>query len=158
MVSGLNQFPAFLPLLTEKIPQPSNTSLKDIVDKTEPILIAFDGSGIFSDLTFWKLMDRNLIFPLDHRFHLLFYSSDIFMESITTSALNKPEILNPRLIAISNAKFRNFLPWGLRFWTFNIFTNFFFRIWNFSFVFKPRKSRPGSIRWWHQYCLWWSHR
>jgi len=66
MVSGLNQFP--LPSLSyeKEILQPLNASLKDIVDETEAILIAFDSILLFFSLPLWQFMNRNLIFPLKH--------------------------------------------------------------------------------------------
>ena len=70
MVSRLNQFPAFLPFLTKEILQPFHASLKDIVDKTETILIAFNGTLLFFGLWRWQFMNRNLIVPLDHMFFL----------------------------------------------------------------------------------------
>jgi hypothetical protein len=66
MVSGLNQLPAFLPFLTKEILQPFNASLKDIVDKTEAIPIAFDSTLLFFSLPLWQFVNRNLIFPLKH--------------------------------------------------------------------------------------------
>jgi hypothetical protein len=66
MISGLNQLPSILPSLIKEILQPFHTTLKDIMNKTEPILVTGNGSGLFSILTFWKFMDRNLIFPLGH--------------------------------------------------------------------------------------------
>jgi hypothetical protein len=40
--------------------------LKDIVDKTEAIPIAFDSTLLFFSLPLWQFMNRNLIFPLKH--------------------------------------------------------------------------------------------
>jgi trehalose-6-phosphate synthase len=42
MVSRLNQFPPSFPFLTKEVLQPFETSRKNIVDKTEAILITFD--------------------------------------------------------------------------------------------------------------------
>jgi len=68
MVSGLNQFPAFLPLLMKEILQPFDAAWIGIMHKTKAILITFNGSGLFFRRAFRKFMDRDLIFPLDPRF------------------------------------------------------------------------------------------
>jgi len=68
MVPGLDQFPAFHTFLTKETLQPSGAALKDIMDKTLAILIAFDGTLLFVVLWFWQFVNRNLVFPLDHRF------------------------------------------------------------------------------------------
>ncbi|OGP62744.1 MAG: hypothetical protein A2169_09550 [Deltaproteobacteria bacterium RBG_13_47_9] len=69
MVSGLNQLPAFLPFLTKEILQPFNAPRKDIVNKAEAILIAFNSRRLLLwRLPLWQFMNRNLIFPLDHNF------------------------------------------------------------------------------------------
>jgi hypothetical protein len=70
VISGLDQLPTFLPFLTKESLQPFNAALKGIMNKTEPILITLNGSGLFSSLAFRKFMDRNLIFPLGHKFFL----------------------------------------------------------------------------------------
>jgi len=72
MVSGLNQLPTFRPFLTKKVLQPPNATLKGIMHKTLAILIAFDGTLLFTGLWLRQFMNRNLIFPLGHKFHLLF--------------------------------------------------------------------------------------
>jgi hypothetical protein len=77
MIPGLNQLPTFLPLLTKEILQPFNASLKDIMDKTEAILIAFDGTLLFFGPWFWQFMNRDLIFPLGHSSFLSLGSSNI---------------------------------------------------------------------------------
>ena len=56
MVPGLNQLPAFLPFLTKEILQPFNASWKDIVDKTETILITFNRR-----LLLWRLPLRQFM-------------------------------------------------------------------------------------------------
>jgi hypothetical protein len=66
--------------------------LKDIVDKTETILIAFNGTLLFFGLWRWQFMNRNLIVPLDHTIHP-FYSLDVSIKHITRGAVNKSEIL-----------------------------------------------------------------
>jgi hypothetical protein len=53
MIPGLNQLPTFRPLLTKEILQPFNASLKDIMDKTEAILIAFNRALLFFGPWFW---------------------------------------------------------------------------------------------------------
>jgi hypothetical protein len=53
MIPGLNQLPSFLPFLTKEILQPFNASLKDIMDKTEAILIAFNRTLLFFGPWFW---------------------------------------------------------------------------------------------------------
>jgi hypothetical protein len=57
--------------------------MKDIVDKTEALLIAFDRTFPFFALPIGQFVNRNLIFPLGHIFHLLFYSSKSYVDSIT---------------------------------------------------------------------------
>jgi len=70
MVSRLNQFPTFSPFGTKEVLQPSNTSLAHIVDKTSPCLIAFDNILLFTPR--WKLVKRNLVFPIRHILPLFF--------------------------------------------------------------------------------------
>jgi hypothetical protein len=67
MIPGLNQLPAFLPLLMKESLQPFKASLKNIVDKTEALLITFDGALLFFGLRLWEFVNRNLVFPLNHR-------------------------------------------------------------------------------------------
>ena len=83
MVCGLNELPPILSLFTKDVLQPTNASLKGIVNKTETILITCDGRPFFPRLWFWKLVDGYLIFPLYHTspFRLLF--SGISMKYIT---------------------------------------------------------------------------
>jgi len=56
--------------------------MKDIVDKTETILIAFDRPLLFFGLPLGQFVHRNLIFPLSHIFHLLFCSSKSYVDHI----------------------------------------------------------------------------
>jgi hypothetical protein len=67
MVSGLNEFPTLFPFFTKEVLKPIEAPVEGIVNKTDAILITFDGRLLIPDLPFWKLMDRNLIFPLYHR-------------------------------------------------------------------------------------------
>jgi len=67
--------------------------MKDIVDKTEAILIAFDRTFLFFGLPIRQFVHRNLIFPLGHIFHLLFYSSKSCVDP-TTAGIVKPEYRN----------------------------------------------------------------
>ena len=78
MVSGLDQLPAFPPFLSKEILQPFNASMKDIVDKTEAILIAFDRPFLFFGLPLGQFVNRNLIFPLGHKFFLFLDHSGFF--------------------------------------------------------------------------------
>ena len=69
MVSRLNQFPSIFPFLTKEILQPLQASRKEIVDKTEAILITFNRRRLLLwRLPLWQFMNGDLVFPLDHRF------------------------------------------------------------------------------------------
>jgi hypothetical protein len=78
VVSGLDQLPAFPPFLSKEIFQPFNASMKDIVDKTEAILIAFDSTFLFFGFPIGQFVNRNPIFPLGHRFFLFLDCSGLF--------------------------------------------------------------------------------
>jgi len=84
VVSGLDQLPAFPPFLTKEVLQPFNASTKDIVDKTEATLIAFDSTFLFFGLPLGQFVNRNLIFPLGHKFHLLFCSLDTYVVDLNS--------------------------------------------------------------------------
>jgi len=71
MVTRLYQFPTFRPLLTKKVFQPFEaSSLTWIMDEASAGLVAFDYFSFFAAER--QLMNRNLVFPLRHRFPFLF--------------------------------------------------------------------------------------
>jgi hypothetical protein len=67
VIPGLNQLPAFHPFLPEEIGQPLDPFRGGIVDKTTARLIAFNDLPWFCGFDGWKLVKRNLIFPLNHK-------------------------------------------------------------------------------------------
>jgi hypothetical protein len=66
MVTGLNQFPAILPLIGKEILQPSDPTLKRIMRQAMTCLIAFNNVPGFIHFGQGKFVDRDLIFPDTH--------------------------------------------------------------------------------------------
>jgi len=66
MVSRLHEFPSLLALVTEEVFQPLNPSSEGVMHQTLTRLIAFDDPVSLSWGLLWKLMDRELVFPLLH--------------------------------------------------------------------------------------------
>jgi hypothetical protein len=83
--------------------------MKDIVDKTEAILIAFDRTFLFFGLPLGQFVHRYLIFPLGHIFHLLFILQRVML-IISPQGLLNPNIEIFTLLSNFSPKSMSLLP------------------------------------------------